>query len=188
MDLFALFLQKVVCEGLDGANEFEKVFCLLFHFLWGDILGFPPKGTTKIDFLCVSLSLSNIFLLAILGAGNHQDHASTSFNTSKKLACPLEGLVCEISKRVTSLKKKDGVYLIWSLELSNRPLITFKVYNFKVVATTNKLFHNHFTNLVICVSASCVPKAYGIYNLHSVINIIVNIIDVKLVCADFCRG
>ena len=58
-----------------------------------------------------------------------------------------------------------------------------------MVATTSyQLFHDHLADLIVCVSDSCVPEADGVNYLNSVVNLIVNVIEIELIGTDLSRS
>jgi hypothetical protein len=59
------------------------------------------------------------------------------------------------------------------LEGADCALIPVEVDDLEVPATTDQLLHDHFADLIVCVSTSGVPKTDGVNHLHGVVNLIV---------------
>ena len=180
--------KKVVRVGSNGFDQFEEFLDLLAQFYGGQVDGLPAEVSAELDLLSLIDPALDIFLVSLFDVRDHKYHAIFGLNATKDLSRLLEGLIGEVGEAGGSLKHQDGINLVWGLEGADCALVLIEIDDLKVPSTTDQLLHDHLADLVVCVSTSGVPKTDGINHLHGVVNLIVQVINVELVCTDLRRS
>jgi hypothetical protein len=183
-----LTFKKVVRVGSNGFDQFEEFLDLLAQFFGGQVDGLPAEVSAELDLLSLIDPALDIFLVSLFDVRDHKYHAIFGLNATKDLSRLLEGLIGEVGEAGGSLKHQDGINLVWGLEGADCALVLIEIDDLKVPSTTDQLLHDHLADLVVCVSTSGVPKTDGINHLHGVVNLIVQVINVELVCTDLRRS